>query len=164
MIECGAPELKDLITKAKQELERYQDNHERTILGYNLNLNHSLKTIADIRKLEDGWNGYGAKKIPADICDITEEIVTHLSVQPAIFPTARRTIHMEYNFENSNYLEFEIFEDDVRATFVPDHDYYNKAKFERFNVNDYEGLNAMVKAAQENNVNSSYEKASDLDE
>ena len=129
-----------------------------------MKLQHSLKAIADIRKLEDGWNGYGAKKIPADICDIAEEIVTHLSVQPEIFPTARRTIHMEYNFDNNNYLEFEIFEDDVCATFVPDHDYYNKAKFEGFNVNDYEGLNAMIKAAQEDNVNFSYPKVGDLDE
>lgn len=129
-----------------------------------MTLEHNLKAIADIRKLEDDWNGYGAKKIPVDICDIAEEIVTHLSVQPAIFPTARRTIHMEYNFENNNYLEFEIFEDDVRATFVPDHDYYNKAKFEEFNVDDYEGLNTMIKAAQEDNVTLSYEKVGDLDE
>lgn len=129
-----------------------------------MTLEHSLKIIADIKKLEDGWNGYGVKKIPADICDIAEKVVSHLTVQPEIFPTARRTIHMEYNFENNNYLEFEIFEDDVRATFVPDYDYYNKAKFEEFNVDDYEGLNAMIKAAQENNVNFSYSKVGDFDE
>jgi len=112
-----------------------------------MKLQHSLKTIADIRKLEDDWNGYCAKKIPADICDIAEEIVTHLSVQPAIFPTARRTIHMEYNFENNNYLEFEIFPDDVYTTFVPSYD-YNKAKFKSFNIDDYEGLNTLIKNVQ----------------
>lgn len=129
-----------------------------------MKLQHSLKAIADIRKLKDGWNGYGAKRIPDSVCAVAEKVVSHLTVQPEIFPTARRTIHMEYNFENNNYLEFEIFEDDVCATFVPDHDYYNKAKFEGFNVNDYEGLNAMIKAAQEDNINFSYPKVGDLDE
>jgi len=113
-----------------------------------MKLQHSLKAIADIRKLEDDWNGYCAKKIPADICDIAEEIVTHLSVQPSLFPTARRTIHAEYNFDNDNYLEFEISSDDVCTTFVPSYD-YNKAKFKSFNIDDYEGLNTLIKNVQE---------------
>lgn len=65
-------------------------------------------TIDDVASLEDGWNGYGAKKFSSELIDFVREILDCLPIQPEIFPTANDSIQLEYHKDNDSYLEFEV--------------------------------------------------------
>ena len=42
----------------------------------------------------------------------TENLLQNLSELPDVFPTANKSIQIEYEKANGEYLEFEMFEDD----------------------------------------------------
>lgn len=79
----------------------------------------NLGKILDISKLEDDWNGYGAKKISNKVINLASCIVQKLSYQPSnIYPVATNSIQFEYELNDKSYLEFVIFEDKVSLLFV----------------------------------------------
>lgn len=73
-----------------------------------------------IAELKDGWNGYGgAKTFSKELVEYCCEIVNELATEPFIAglfiaPTACGSIQFEYEKENDDYLEFEIFEDRIK--------------------------------------------------
>ena len=74
---------------------------------------NNLKLIDDIGKLDDNWDGYDAPGfvVKESLIRFCKEIVSCLGFnQPSIFPTARKSIQMEYEKNNGEYLEFEILE------------------------------------------------------
>jgi len=67
-----------------------------------------------ISLLEYNWNGNGAYPLPQAIIDYIAQMLPSLIRQPEIFPTASDSIQLEYEKENGDYLEFEIFESSAR--------------------------------------------------
>ena len=74
-------------------------------------LRESLVRLEEIKSLKHNWNGYGAKPFSTSMISQIEKIIRNLSKQPEIYPTAQSSIQLEYNNENGDYLEFEIFDD-----------------------------------------------------
>ena len=70
------------------------------------------KDIEFFKDLEYNWNGYGAEPIPEKLIVCTENLLQNLSELPDVFPTANKSIQIEYEKANGEYLEFEMFEDD----------------------------------------------------
>jgi len=73
----------------------------------------NLETLNAIRQFEKNWNGYGAEPIPDHIIEKVRTILPDIEKQPDIFPTGRKSIQLEYEKPNNDYLEFEFFEDKI---------------------------------------------------
>lgn len=75
------------------------------------NLVEMERLIESFSILDDGWDGYGAPKIPDSIIEKAIIIANGLLVIPdEIYPTPQKTIQLEYNKNEDNYLEVEIDE------------------------------------------------------
>lgn len=70
-----------------------------------------MRSIEFLKDLEYNWNGYGAEPIPEQLIVRTEHLLQNLSELPDVFPTANKSIQIEYEKANGEYLEFEMFED-----------------------------------------------------
>jgi len=82
----------------------------------------SLSRIDQIGALENNWNGNGAAAFSKEILAKTRELVSLLSEQPTILPTGRDSIQLEYEKQNGDYLEFELFEGGRLKMFSYTHD------------------------------------------
>lgn len=71
-----------------------------------------MRSIEFFKDLEYNWNGYGAESIPEKLILRTKHLLQNLSELPDVFPTANKSIQIEYEKTNGEYLEFEMFEDD----------------------------------------------------
>lgn len=73
--------------------------------------NANLKLIDNLREFKENWNGYYAKGFSKELCDFASEIIEDLGEenQPKFFPTGRESIQIEYEKDNGEYLEFEIY-------------------------------------------------------
>ena len=108
-----------------QSSEFYAYNSGNNIISYftedymssNM-LRESLVRLDEIKNLEYNWNGYGAEPFSASMISQIEKIIRNLSKQPEIYPTAQSSIQLEYNNENGDYLEFEIFDNGVINQFL----------------------------------------------
>lgn len=68
-----------------------------------------------IAKLGDNWNNNGTKPFSTKLINKCRKILMQLVREPFISPTACGSIQFEYEKENGNYLEFEIYEDRIEA-------------------------------------------------
>ena len=87
------------------EPERAQTN----LITRDLILN--FEKLDSFAQLPENWNGYDAEKIPSELINKVRSVIYDLPVQPMIFPTGRKSIQLEYEKPDGDYLEFEIFED-----------------------------------------------------
>lgn len=71
----------------------------------------NFRQIDDIAALKDNWNENGASSFPAHMISKAKELVLQLSIQPYVFPTANDSIQFEYEKDDGDYLEFELFGD-----------------------------------------------------
>lgn len=71
----------------------------------------NLKKLDSFTELEENWNGYDAEKISPELINKVRKVIYDLPVQPMVFPTGRKSIQLEYEKPDGEYLEFEIFED-----------------------------------------------------
>lgn len=93
----------------------------KTILHFAHNISTQLpyaavKNFAKLESFRDfqvNWNGNGALPFLEGQIEKTKLILFNLPKQPEIFPTARQSVQFEYEKENGDYLEFEIFEDSI---------------------------------------------------
>ena len=79
-----------------------------------------MEKLEQIAKLEEEWDGDGARAFSAVLIRTVREIIVNLDKQPEIFPTACETIQIEYDYEDGSYLEIEISDDDVAKVFLVD--------------------------------------------
>lgn len=80
-----------------------------------MKLNENIQRIEQIKTLTENWNGYGANSFSTQLLERVKSIIMNLSIQPDIFPTAQNSIQLEYEKDDGEYLEFEIFENgDIR--------------------------------------------------
>ena len=99
-----------------------------------------LKEISGYAK---DWNGYGADPIPSIVIDEARHIISSLNDQPDIFPTADRSLQLEYSLLDDSYLEIDIFEDKIVAMQVYGTDYDN-AQFWDLSYGDVEQIQLIV--------------------
>lgn len=71
--------------------------------------------LDEIAKLDDNWNNNGAGSFSAKLIEKCRGIVAQLEAEPFICPTACGSIQFEYEKENGEYLEFEIYEDRIEV-------------------------------------------------
>lgn len=94
-------------------------------LPYSLESFGPQKRLSEIERLEDNWNGYGAKKIDKTIIQRSKSLIhglVRIYHEIFIFPTARGTIQLEFqDVENSNF-EIEIFPNEYVITKVEPND------------------------------------------
>lgn len=105
--------------------------------------NRSICTILDIKKLNDNWDGYGAKAIPKEAVNKAIRIVMDLRHQPDIYPTGRQSIQFEYELDDRSYLEFEIYADRITCMEVPQRK-YDKAIFHQIENERIDTINRIV--------------------
>lgn len=72
-------------------------------------------TMNEIAKLEHNWNNNGANPFSAKLIEKCRGIVMQLAAEPFVCPTACGSIQFEYEKENGDYLEFEIYEDRIEV-------------------------------------------------
>lgn len=71
--------------------------------------------LKDISVLQDNWNENGAKSFSRELVEKCYKILRQLTAEPFICPTACGSIQFEYEKENGEYLEFEIYEDRIEV-------------------------------------------------
>lgn len=102
------------IQNSESELEIIHDGCVTMFLYIDKSINHelahNLRVLQDIENLQENWNGHGAHSFSKRIIKTVRDIIIPLERQPSIFPTARDSIQMEYEKDNGDYLEFELFE------------------------------------------------------
>lgn len=69
-----------------------------------------LNMINQFRNLEFNWNGNGAEPFSEQLLQKSITVLNCLDHTPEIYPTASKSIQFEYEKENGEYLEFEIFD------------------------------------------------------
>lgn len=78
-------------------------------------LDNCLKKLRDIANLKDNWNQHQAKAFSSELIEKCNSILNELTIPPFITPTACNSIQFEWNKENGDYLEFEIFEEKIEV-------------------------------------------------
>lgn len=71
----------------------------------------NLYLLRSFLDLEYNWNDNGADPFSHNLISYAQSLVLDLIRQPDVFPTARQSIQFEYENENNDYLEIEIFKD-----------------------------------------------------
>lgn len=69
--------------------------------------------LASFARLEKGWNGYKGEAIPIEVITKVTQLLLDLSFQPNIFPTGRGSIQVEHYRDDDNFVELEVFEDNI---------------------------------------------------
>lgn len=72
-------------------------------------LTRNLQQLEQIANLPNDWNQNGAPSFSDDHIKMVHDLLISLKKQPFIFPTACQSIQIEYEKENEDYLEFEIY-------------------------------------------------------
>ena len=88
----------------------------------------SLLRLQEIAALQDNWNGNGATTFSKELIARARQLISSLSIQPIILPTGRDSIQMEYERQNGDYLEFELFEGGRLKMFSYTHDGVSETK------------------------------------
>ena len=76
--------------------------------------------VQEISFLEENWNDNGANPFSKKLIDRAYELLDKLDKVPNIRPTANDSIQFEYKKTNGEYLEFELFEDGLKAFMIKD--------------------------------------------
>lgn len=108
-----------------------------------LDKTRNLRTLENIQKLENDWNGYGAESFPTNVISLSRDIVMILDYQPEIFPTGRQTVQMEYELSDRSYLEIEVYEGKIKIMEVPQRR-YSEAKIFELSARDYSKIATIV--------------------
>jgi hypothetical protein len=84
-------------------------SNDSSHIGHDLRAN--LEKLDSLKNLEANWNGNNAEPFSEFLIEKAKSILLTLKELPEVFPTAQKSIQFEYEMENGDYLEIEIFED-----------------------------------------------------
>ena len=76
------------------------------------------KKLDLIQHLKDGWNGNGSPAVPQTVISRVRELIGLLPVQPEIFPTALKSIQMEFDNSRHDHMEMEMDGSDKVSVFT----------------------------------------------
>ncbi len=103
----------------------------------------NLAKLDVISGLEPGWNGNDAPAFADTLIRKIRDLLTHITIQPQIFPTALATIQLEYDNARRDHMEIEIGESDTAEVFCVTYD--GRETFEDIPAT-IAGVNKTVKA------------------
>lgn len=88
--------------------------------NFNSDINYYLnKTIISrLGLLKENWNGYGAKPFNKDLVKLFNDLIDSLPIQPALSPTGRESLILDYELNKNISIAFEIFIDKVDFAYV----------------------------------------------
>ncbi len=99
-----------------------------------LELEENKKKLESFKKLDFNWNLAYANKFDEAFIDKISSHLANIQIQPKIFPTGRNSIQLEYEKENGDYLELEIFEQSVSCLKIKNNQ-ENEEKISLDNIN-----------------------------
>lgn len=76
--------------------------------------------IKSFKELQSNWNYCHAAPFEDELILKAEKLISMIWKQPDVFPTGRESIQFEYEKENGDYLEFEVFSDRINKLFMDD--------------------------------------------
>lgn len=82
----------------------------------------NIEKLETISKLQNDWNGEGAKAFHSSLINKVKGLLINLKAQPEIFPTAENSIQFEFDGDNNSYLEIEFSDADVAKVYRIDKD------------------------------------------
>lgn len=88
----------------------------------------NLSKLQTISELKENWNGNGAPAFSPALIEKTKNILSGLTIQPEIFPTALSTIQIEYDNSRRDHMEIEISETDATEIFIVTFDGHEELK------------------------------------
>lgn len=95
---------------------------------------HNITNLNIIRTLEENWNDNGALPFPESLVKNCWKVIEDIIRQPKLFPTAAQTITLDYDKDNGEFLQFELFENKIEVLIVSeDGDAFEKTI--PFNIN-----------------------------
>lgn len=98
----------------------------------------NLDTLIEIKNLGDNWNGNGALAFSESLIDRCSNLVRILKSQPCIFPTAQESIQFEWETDNGEYIEVELFENGVNViTMRTENGDWQTSEIEYAVINEY---------------------------
>lgn len=103
-----------LYNNAEKDMKNIQEGEIFRFMLY-LEFIKSNTALDEISKLKDNWNNNGAKAFSAKHIKICRDILNSLTIEPFVSPTACDSIQFEYEKDNGDYLEFEIYEDRIEV-------------------------------------------------
>jgi hypothetical protein len=112
----------------------YSNYKEGVILDEKDPLSRNMEKISLISTLSDNWNGNGASPFSKELISKIKGIIYYLEYQPEIFPTACDSIQLEYEKDNGEYLEFELFENENLVVYRVDKDGFASTKEYEFDI------------------------------
>lgn len=74
-------------------------------------LKHNLLKLRTYSNLPLGWNIGTARPTGTNVIQRVADILPDMIYQPEMFPTGRNSVQFEYEKDNGEYLEIEIFND-----------------------------------------------------
>lgn len=93
-------------------IEKYKYESSSVVTIFDSKINEELienhRRLDVISSYKNGWDGYDADSFDLNIIEKARNIIKSLDYQPALYPTGRSTIQIEYEI-NNDYLEFEIY-------------------------------------------------------
>lgn len=117
----------------------FQNDNSLTISSYdNIKLFKNLSTLEKLKYLKDNWNLYGAKPLDPHVIDSCINLISTLTYQPDIFPTANLSIQLEYENKNEDYLELEFFNTDHIISFFQSNT--GEERYEVYNASQIKNL------------------------
>ena len=102
-------------SKKYEELEKIYSMAYIGINSLEKNYVEAIAALRKIKKLKDNWNSNSASSFSTKLIEKCREITMQLDSEPFICPTACGSIQFEYENENGDYLEFEIYEDRIEV-------------------------------------------------
>lgn len=101
----------------------------------------NLQTIEDFLLLGENWNGNHAPPFNNVLIEATQDIIKNIREdQPDIFPTARESIQLEYEKENEDYLELEVFKDKIIVLMIINDE---ETEYD-ISLTDFQKINAII--------------------
>lgn len=94
-------------------------NNPKYVNGVMINSKHikelrlNKEKIQSYKNLQHNWNMAGAIPFDELFLNDIEVLLKKINIQPKIFPTGRNSIQFEYEKDNGDYLEFEIFDNKI---------------------------------------------------
>lgn len=100
-----------------------------------MNIKQHIKYLKNklehISELPDNWNNYDSKKFNSNIINNGKEFIEYIIKEhlimknentqtywPVVFPTGRNSLQFEYESDNKNYLEIEVFSDSYNVYYT----------------------------------------------
>jgi hypothetical protein len=102
--------MQQQIELSKEEIDKIK----KSLKNIEKNIRNREK-LHDYSLFEENWDSYGAKPFSTKLLNLAWEKIRELEIQPEVFPTMRESIQFEYEKENKDYLEFEIYEDRIEV-------------------------------------------------